>query len=73
MAEAELNRLARGFMKGRAVVQGRGDLHAGKKIKFSDMADGFTPEAFIVSSRHTNSPTEGYVTEVHFVSNTFPV
>lgn len=71
-AEAELNRLARTALRGRAIVQGRGDLHAGKRVKFSgENFDGETCEAFIISSRHMVDEG-GFKTEIHFCGNTKP-
>ena len=73
MAEAELNRLGRNFVRGRCVTQGRGDLHAGVLVKFTNLRKGFKPEAFIVGSKHIIEPGTGYQTEFHFASNTAPV
>lgn len=71
MAVAELNRLARQFVRGRGKVSGRGDIRAGKLVKFKDFATGFNPEVFVISSRHTME-NGVYSTEFHFVSSTKP-
>jgi phage protein D len=72
MAVAELNRLARMGVKGRATVQGNGNLHAGAPVNFKDQKAGFNPEVFIVSSRHRISNKSGFVTELTFCGNTKP-
>jgi len=43
MAIAELNRLARQFVRGRAKVKGTGEIHAGVLVKFKSFATGFNP------------------------------
>jgi len=72
MAIAELNRAARQFVRGRATVQGNGEIRAGALVSFKNFATGFNPEVFVVSSRHV---VEGgnYTTEFQFVGNTKPV
>jgi phage protein D len=72
MAVGEINRHARNAVRGRAIVQGNGSLHAGVKVTFSEMGTGLNPEAYVLSSRHTVDEN-GFVTEIHFCSNTFPV
>jgi phage protein D len=69
MAAAELNRVSRTYVRGRAVVSGTAELYAGVKIKFKDFAAKLNPEGVVVSSRHTVGP-EGFRTEIHFVGNT---
>jgi len=71
MAIAELNRLARSFVRGRAQVAGSGDIRPGVKIKFKDFATGFNPEAYIVGTRH-RIQAGTYTTEFFFESNTKP-
>ena len=72
LATAELNRLARNFLRGRATVQGDGSLHCGNKVQFSGHPSGFNPEAFVVSSRHRIYVRGGFTTELVFCSNTKP-
>lgn len=72
MAVAELNRLARRALRGRAVVQGNGDIYAGCKVTFKGLLAGFNPEAFVVSARHVVEPTRGFTTEIQFCGNTKP-
>ena len=73
LAGHELNRLARSFLRGMAVVQGNGALHAGALVCFKEQEKGFNPEAFVVSSRHRIVVEQGMTTEISFVSNTWPV
>lgn len=72
MAAAEMNRLARMGVRGRATIQGNGALHAGVPAKFTDQKAGFNPDVFTVSSRHRVSNKSGFVTEVTFCGNTRP-
>lgn len=72
MAVGELNRLARSFVRGRAIVQANGDLYAGVGVTFSGMDAGGNPEGVVVSCRHVADIRSGTTTEIHFVSNTKP-
>ncbi len=72
MAVGELNRLARGFLRGRARVAGNSEIHAGVKIKIVGHVAGFNPEGFVVSSRHTIDSAKGTQTEFQFCGNTYP-
>ncbi|MCB9675053.1 MAG: phage late control D family protein [Alphaproteobacteria bacterium] len=72
MATAEMNRLARMGVQGRATVMGSGDLHGGKPVNFADQKAGFNPEVFTVSSRHRVSNKSGFVSELTFCGNTKP-
>jgi phage protein D len=72
MAVAELNRLARGTVKGRCVCEGNGDIVPGGKVTFSGFTDGFNPEVMVISVRHVMDIRQGFTTEFHFVSNTLP-
>lgn len=72
MAAAQLNREARNFLRGRAVVQGDGSLHGGGMIKFAGHADGHNVEAFVISSRHKVYVRGGFTSELVFCSNTMP-
>jgi phage protein D len=71
MAEGELNRFARSFVRGSAKVSGQGTIKAGTLVKFKEFASGFNPEGYVVSSRHL---VEGgvYTTEFQFIGNTEP-
>lgn len=71
MAISELNRLARNFLRGRAVIQGNGQVHHGVKVKFSGHRKGFNVEGYVVSARHVMDPN-GFHTELHFCANTVP-
>jgi phage protein D len=72
MAVAELNRLARRALRGRAVVQGNGEIFAGCKVTFKGLLEGFNPETFVVSARHLMEPNTGFTTEIQFCGNTAP-
>ncbi|MBN2798471.1 MAG: phage late control D family protein [Deltaproteobacteria bacterium] len=72
MAEGELNRLARSFVRGKLIVNGNGALHAGVKIKTSGQRKGFNPTGFVIAARHTVELEERFVSEIHFVGNTAP-
>lgn len=72
MAAAELNRMSRNFLKGRAIVQGNGKLHVGAAVTFADHRSGFNPQVMINSSRHRVFTGSGHTTEIQFVSNTKP-
>ncbi len=72
MAVGELNRLARRFIRGRAVIQGNGDIIAGAKVKFSGLMSKFNPEVFVVSARHIVEPGGNFSTEFTFCGNTWP-
>ena len=72
MAEAELERLGRGFLRGRAIIDGSGDLYPGQKVTFTGFKE-LNATAVIVSARHivTTKPDD-FRTEIHFASNSAP-
>lgn len=72
IAVAELNRIAMGFLKGRAIVQGNGAMHIGVKVKFAEHQAGFNPEVLVQSSRHRVFAGSGFTSEIVFCSNTYP-
>lgn len=72
MAEAEMNRLARSFVRGSCTVMGNGQLKIGGKIKLDGSYQGFNPEGLIVGVRHVVEPGTVYDTTVWFVGNTEP-
>lgn len=72
VAEGELNRLARNFLRGRAQVEGTDQIYAGKLVSFVEQRTGFNPTGFVVSTRHIIEPNKGYTTEIFFCSNTHP-
>jgi phage protein D len=72
MARAELDRLARNFLRGRAILHGSGQLRAGVGVKFTGHRTGFNPEGFVISARHRVRVGGGFTTEVVFCSNTYP-
>jgi phage tail-like protein len=71
MAESELNRMARSYVRGRGVTEGTGEIRAGKKVKFTEFATGFNPEVFVVASKH-KIQNGLYITEFWFEGNTKP-
>lgn len=72
LAVAELNRLARGFLRGRAVVEGDGALRSDTLVSFTGHPEGFNPTAYVLSSRHRIQVGEGFRTEVMYCANTVP-
>ena len=66
-----MNRLARSFVQGRAVIAGTGTIRAGVKVKFKEFATGFNPEGYVVGTRH-RMQAGVYTTEFFFTSNTKP-
>jgi phage protein D len=72
VASAELNRMARSFLRGTATVDGNSDVFAGSKIRFKGYRQGFNAEVYVVSTKHVFEFKKGYSTEVTFCSNTMP-
>lgn len=71
MAKAELNRAARNFLRGVVRVSGDATFVPGKLIKITGNDVGFNPTGYIISVRHVVDPN-GFMSEVHFISNTYP-
>ena len=71
VAESELNRVSRSFLRGRVTGPGNGSWRAGILVKFTGFASGLNPEGFVVSSRHTIG-ADGFKSELHFVGNRAP-
>lgn len=69
LAKAEMNRLARQFAKGSCIVEGTDGLRAGRLVEFSGLNMPHNGQYYIVSSRHTITPTGGYTTEITFCGN----
>jgi phage protein D len=70
-ADAELARMARSFLRGRATIEGDGTLRAGAMVKFTGYRDGYNPEVYVVACRHVMEG-RGYRTELNFCANAFP-
>ena len=70
VAKAEMNRLARQFAKGSATVDGNDGLRAGTVVEFSGLNPNHNGKFYIISTRHIISPSQGYLTELTFCSNT---
>ncbi|TNE90638.1 MAG: phage late control D family protein [Deltaproteobacteria bacterium] len=72
LAEAELERVGRNFLRGRAIVDGSAEFHPGMQISFTGFND-LNTTAVIVSTRHIiSSKPEDFRTEITFQSNTAP-
>ena len=71
LAKAEMERIARRFGRGKAVIVGDGSLRAGSTLTISDLGEGVNGAHYVISSRHIIRPQVGYQTEVTFCSNTF--
>lgn len=69
IAKAELDRMSRNYLRGRAVIEGNPEFRAGTRVRFTKFDGSFAPDAFVVSSRHRVTPGSGYVTEFAFCSN----
>jgi phage protein D len=72
MAEAELERLGRNFLRGRVIVDGSGEAFPGQPISITGFGK-HNPNGYIVSCRHivTTGPDD-FRTEIHFCGNTAP-
>lgn len=70
LAKSEMERLARRFGRGKAVIVGNGSLRAGSTITMDGFGQGINGDHYVVSSRHIIRPQVGYRTEVTFCSNT---
>jgi uncharacterized protein len=66
MAIAEINRIARGFCRGSATIQGNEDVRAGKVVTIEGLQPGVNGEVYILASRHIVSARSGYTTEFSF-------
>jgi len=72
LAKSQLNRMARGFLRGRAIIEGSAAVTAGSKVKFQGTKGNFQPEGYVISARTRVYVGSGETTEVVFVSNTHP-
>jgi len=70
IAKAELERLARGFCRGSAIIQGNDQVRAGTMVEFSGLPSGQNGTFFVLATRHVISGRTGYTTELTFCSNT---
>jgi uncharacterized protein len=70
LAKSELDRLARQFCRGTAVLQGDEKVRAGTMVEFSGLNEGQNGKYFIIASRHVINARSGYTTELTFCSNT---
>ena len=72
MAEAEMNRLARTFIRGSCTTRGNGKVKIGSKVKFAGSFKTFNPEGLVVGVRHTVQTGSVFETTFWFVSNSEP-
>jgi phage protein D len=72
MAEAEMNRLARTFVRGSCTTVGNGSVKIGGKVKFIGSFEGFNPEGLVVGVRHVIEGGSVFQTTFWFVGNTEP-
>lgn len=72
MAEAEMNRLARTFVRGSCSTSGNGAIKIGGKVKFIGSYEKFNPEGLVVAVRHVVEPGAVYQSTFWFVGNTEP-
>jgi phage protein D len=70
LAKAEMERIARRFGRGKAVIVGDGHLRAGSTLNIEKLGQGVNGAHYVISSRHVIRPQVGYRTEVTFCSNT---
>lgn len=70
VAKAEINRLARQFVRGTCVVDGDDEIFAGAIIEFEGLNSGYNGKWYVVSTRHSITPQAGYTTEIAFCGNT---
>ncbi len=70
LAKAELDRLARQFCRGTAVVQGDEKVRAGTMVEFTGLSEGQNGKYFVIATRHMINTRSGYTTELTFCSNT---
>jgi phage protein D len=72
LAKSQLNRLARSFLRGRAIVEGSAAITAGSRVKFLGTKGNFQPEGYVISARTRAYVGSGETTEIVFCSNTHP-
>lgn len=72
LATSHLKQLAMGFMRGRAIIQGSANVHAGSLVKFAGPMTKYQPEGYVISARTRVYVGSGETTEVVFCSNTYP-
>ncbi len=68
IAKAEMNRLARQFARGTAVIAGNETVRAGTMVTFSGITGAVNGTCFVVGTRHMVSNATGYSVELSFCS-----
>ncbi len=71
IALAEMERLARQFVRGTGTVQGNEELRAGTVVNLSGLNPPYDGAYFVLASRHIISLRTGYTTEFTICSNTY--
>ncbi len=71
LAVAELNRMARSFLRGKAIVAQNAALRSGVSVKFEGHREGFNAEGYVLSTRHRWYMNGDATTEVLFCANTY--
>lgn len=71
IAKAEMERLARQFCHGSAVVSGTDKVYAGSMVEFAGLSGNLNGTYFVVATRHIVSNRSGYTTEITFCSNSY--
>jgi len=72
MAEGIMESAAKRRVRGRATIQGNGELCAGKKIKFTGQEKSQNPEVMVFSATHVIEPKTGFRTQIHFYGEGAP-
>ena len=70
VAKAEMNRLARQFMKGTGVADGNDGIRANTVVELKGLSKGYNGKVYVISTRHIITANSGYLTEFTFCSNT---
>jgi phage protein D len=70
IAEAEMERLARQFCRGKCSIRGNNFIRAGTIVDFSGFSQGLNGKYYVIFSRYSINSRIGYTTEFNFCSNT---
>jgi uncharacterized protein len=71
IAKAEMERLARQFCHGSAIVSGTDKVYAGAMVEFAGLSGNLNGKYFVIATRHVVSNRSGYTTELTFCSNSY--
>jgi phage protein D len=70
IAKAEMERIARQFIRGTCSIVGDDSVRAGTMIDVDGLDEGVNGPYYVVSTKHVLSPGTGYKTNISFCSNT---